>query len=435
MDYFNLMFTHSWSEKSVINLTTVSIEYLQPLIDFVYTLDAEYFKRQNYSESFLYQMIVIADQFFVESLKKVCEILILEKISVKKCGDMLEFAIIYNCEILKQGCLEFICHNLNRVLSQKSLEGCEPEVLKAVNKKYREIFKEVFDYRMITPNSDAVEDEVLESFVADFEVDLEYRMSEEDFLEADKDKKKEKELRVRETDTRQHEKHAIMSMRELNLRDERKVSESNDIKKEVPIERKSWTTVNDTKDLKKKPLVRTNEILKSESKPVDNFKELPQKKTVVDPQPSTSYAAMNLGDFGLHKGQKMSQKERKRLSSTSKVDVFETPVKTIPSPTVTSPWGVVSPSTSEASPISLDSRRSRKISTDASFSEILENERRQKEYIDKMASKSLHLTQIEELAIGELRQFYNVDNIGDEVITIQRKPMPTTINFAVWQKN
>lgn len=430
------MFTHSWSERSVINLTTVSIDYLKPLIDFVYTSDADYFKRQNHNEAYLYQMIVLSDQFFVERLKHVCETLILEKISVRKCGDMLEFAMIYNCEILKNGCLEFICQNLSRVLSQKSLEGCDPEVLKAVNNKYREIFKDVFDYRMITPNSDAVEDEVLASFIEDFEVDLNYRMTEEE-QEAVNNKKQDKENKVKESNTRQHEKHAIMSMRELNLKDERKINDDNYLKKEIQkadgilhAEVKSWVTINDKKEIKKKTPIKTNEIMNNESKPSESFKTLEPKK-LVESEPSTSHAAMSLGDFGLHKGQKLSQKQRRRISSTSKVEILETPTKSIPSPTVTSPWGVVSPN--EPSPIQT---RQRKASTDCSFMEILENEKKQKEYFDRMTSKSLHLTQIEEVAIGELSQFYNVDNIADEVITIQRKPMPTTnMNFAVWQKN
>lgn len=432
------MFTHSWSERSVINLTTVSIDYMRPLIDFVYTSDADYFKRQNYNEAFLYQMVVLSDQFFVERLKKVCEILILEKISVRKCGEMLQFAMIYNCEILKNGCLEFICQNLSRVLTQKSLEGCDPEVLKAVNAKYRVIFKDVFDYRMITPNSDAVEDEVLESFIEDFEVDLNYRITEEE-QEAVNVRKQEKENRVKDTNTRQHEKQAIMSMRELNLRDEkiRKVSESNGLKTEIQkvdgllqTEAKTWVTINDKKDIKKKVPIKTNEVLNSEPKPSENFSVLEQRK-VVEPEPSTSHAAMSLSDFGLNKGKKMSQKERKRLSSTSNVQVFETPTKSEPaSPIVTSPWGVVS--SNEPSPME---RRQRKASSDCSFIEILEDEKKQKEHFDRMISKSLHLTQIEEQAIVELEQFYNVDNVADEVITIQRKPMPRSINFAVWQKN
>uniref|UniRef100_A0A1A9VU68 ANK_REP_REGION domain-containing protein n=1 Tax=Glossina austeni TaxID=7395 RepID=A0A1A9VU68_GLOAU len=55
-----------------------------------------------------------------------------------------------------------------------------------------------------------------------------------------------------------------------------------------------------------------------------------------------------------------------------------------------------------------------------SFSQILIEEKRQRE----------------EHAIAELRDFYNVGNLKDEIITIQRKPQPTPPpNFASWKRD
>ncbi|GBP96547.1 Inhibitor of Bruton tyrosine kinase [Eumeta japonica] len=70
-----------------------------------------------------------------------------------------------------------------------------------------------------------------------------------------------------------------------------------------------------------------------------------------------------------------------------------------------------------------------------SFSQILAEEKRQREYYERIKHKSLALTQIEEQAIADLKEFYNVQNVADEVITIQRKCAQPTINFAVWQRN
>ncbi|XP_053664710.1 inhibitor of Bruton tyrosine kinase [Anopheles marshallii] len=70
------------------------------------------------------------------------------------------------------------------------------------------------------------------------------------------------------------------------------------------------------------------------------------------------------------------------------------------------------------------------------FNEILEDERRQKRYFEKIKSKSLIQTQIEERAIEELRAFYNVEHVFDESITIERYRPPLLENgpnFAVWQ--
>lgn len=178
LEYFNMMFAHTWAEQSTVNLSTIPPEYMRPIIEFLYSSDVGNFRKQNFSETFLFNMIVYCDQFFIESLRKVCEILILEKITIRKCGEFLDFACMYNCEILKEGCLEFICQNLARVLNYKSLDMCEPEALKNINEHYRKMFKDVFDYRMITPDSDAVDDELLLSFVDDFRIDLNYRMDE-----------------------------------------------------------------------------------------------------------------------------------------------------------------------------------------------------------------------------------------------------------------
>lgn len=435
LEYFSLMFNHAWSEKHCINLSTISIDYLKPLIDFVYTSDADYFRRQNYNEAFLYQMIVLSDQFFVDRLKKICEILILDKISIKKCGEMLEFATVYNCDILKNGCLEFVCQNLGRVLIQKSLEICEPEVLKAINKKYRAIFKGVFDYRMITPNSDAVEDEILESYIEDFEVDLNYQMAAEVQEAIHNIKKQDKENKTKDSTTRQHEKQAIMSMRKLNIRDERKNSISNNLEKEVQevdgilqSEARAWVKINDKNEIKRKIATKLNDILTNEPKPSESFTLLEPKKAI---EHELSYTAMSLNDFGINKIKKISQKERKRLSSTSNVQISELPLKIEPSLSpVICPWGA--PSSIEP-PIGRS--QNKEVLSDCSFMEIIKNEKRQKEHVDRMISKPLHLTQIEEEAIGKLKQFYNIDNTADEVITIQRKPMSSALNFSVWPKN
>lgn len=180
LQFFEMMFTHTWAEQNTIQLNTVPYEYMEAIIDFLYSLDAERFRREQYRESFLHNMIVFCDQYFIENLREVCEILLLEKISIRKCGEMLDFACMYNCDVLKRGCMDFICQNMSRVLLQKSLHNCEPTSLKWINGHYRNMFKHVFDYRVITPDSEAIDEACLLSFVEDFQVDLNYRMDGEE---------------------------------------------------------------------------------------------------------------------------------------------------------------------------------------------------------------------------------------------------------------
>jgi len=54
------------------------------------------------------------------------------------------------------------------------------------------------------------------------------------------------------------------------------------------------------------------------------------------------------------------------------------------------------------------------------FQDIMHQETLQKESIYRAQSKSLTITQLEERAIEELEQFYNIDNVFDELITVQR---------------
>jgi len=54
------------------------------------------------------------------------------------------------------------------------------------------------------------------------------------------------------------------------------------------------------------------------------------------------------------------------------------------------------------------------------FQDIMHQETLQKESIYRAQSKSLTITQLEEQAIEELEQFYNIDNVFDELITVQR---------------
>ncbi|XP_023296811.2 inhibitor of Bruton tyrosine kinase [Lucilia cuprina] len=495
LEYFEMMFTHTWAEQTTINLSTVPIEYMQAIIEFLYSLDVEHFRKQQYRETFLYNMIVFCDQFFIERLRKVCEILLLDKISIRKCGDMLDFACMYNCELMKKGCLDFICQNLARILLQKTLFNCEPEALKCINQHYRDMFKEIFDYRIITPDSEAVDDDCLCSFVDDFQVDLSYRMDEEEqirYRTAQKTKAKENKTKLT---TRQYEREAISSMMEtLNVKETtertRKISEKSKVVKEaeevsnkLQNEAKLWMKVLDKKELKKKvsldQALKVNEIIKQEEPTSPNYVSINKINETVNKTPekelgkelpSTSSSSklynINLSDLTTPPREKLSQKQRKRLTSESSNAVGSwraaALVENKPASVVQTPnaWGIVpqSPTSnmdydtlysaaigSSADPSSFANmiKSNTKTSTTTasntnannSFSQILAEEKRQREYYERTKHKSLVLTQIEEQAIAELKEFYNVDNVTDEIITIQRKSIQPTINFAIWQRN
>ncbi|XP_001360463.3 inhibitor of Bruton tyrosine kinase [Drosophila pseudoobscura] len=468
LEYFEMMFTHSWAERTTVNMEGVPAEYMEPVLDYLYSLDTEAFCKQNYTETFLYNMVTFCDQYFIESLQNVCESLILDKISIRKCGEMLDFAAMYNCKLLHKGCMDFICHNLARVLCYRSIEQCDEATLKCLNDHYRKMFSNVFDYRQITPFSEAIEDELLLSFVVDCDIDLDYRMDPETKLKAAA-KHKQKDLR-RQDARHYYEQQAISSMmRSLSVSESASGPEATTGPQEsTRSEGKNWSRVVDKKEQKRKladTALKVNNTLKLEEPPRPELEVIERAPMKEQTPPPTSPAeetstplskSYNLDLSSLTpQSQKLSQKQRKRLSSESKS--WRSPlVEQEPTTPVAVPnaWGLP-PATPSSSSFS-DSPATGSISDPTSFanmmrgqaaaattptekgqsfSRILADERRQRESFERMRNKSLAHTQIEETAIAELREFYNVDNTDDETITIERKSRPTDINFSTWLKH
>ncbi|ALC41431.1 CG8060 [Drosophila busckii] len=460
LEYFEMMFMHSWAERATVNFASVPLEYMEPVLDYLYSLDTEAFCKQNYSETFLYNMITLCDQYFITSLQHVCESLILDKISIRKCGEMLDFAVMYNCKLLLQGCLDFICQNLARVLCYRSIEQCEAVTLKLVNEHYRKMFKTVFDYRQITPFSEAIEDELLLSFVDGCAVDLDYR-ADADALSKQAVKHKQKELHKQ--DARHYEQQAISSMmRTLSVSESTNNETATAAAHATSADAKSWLRVVDKKDQKRKQAetaLKVNNIIKQEEpatptlsvmSPRAFVERTPQKEQTPslpntpteDSSPLSKSYNLDLSSL-LPQSQKLSQKQRKRLSSESQswrapLELPNTPIA------VPNAWGTVA-SPESAEPLSFEPAATGSSSDPSSFanmmrgrdsfSKIQADERRQRESYERMRNKSLVHTQIEETAISELREFYNVDNIDDETITIERKSRPSDINFSTWLKH
>lgn len=432
---------------------------MEPIIDYLYSSDFNTFKTQKSSENFLFNMISICDQFFVEQLRKNLEILITERLSIRNCGEILEFACYYNCELLEKVCMEFICSNLSRVLENRTLEQLEAEILFRINKNYRMMFKTV-DYRIIAPYADAIEDELLESFIHDFSVDLDYKNIE---LGLTKTKSKFKNKPTRRSDQRNCEKEAMIFFSDLSINEPVKNSSICEEDDKIQPEAKLWQKV-DKKDFKKKtpPAVKINEILQNESKiktQFINLNSIIKSPELIDEIIFTSSPVKNqdspsevhnrtlfsLADVAPFKTGKLSQKQRKRLSSETNCSIIPQS-SIIEQPVIPNVWGSVVTSPTKAIDIPAGNSRNKNRSIrneinspssftsppESSISSIIRDEKQQKVYYEKTKMKSLALTQMEEAAIEELKRFYNVENVFDESIKVERR-QKVTINFAVWQ--
>lgn len=489
LEYFNLMFNSSWSEstKEVINLTTIPLEYMEPIINFLYHNDTNVIRKEQHTDTFLYHLMEICDQFFVTRLKNIIEIIMIEKMNARKCADMFEFAIMFNCTLLEMAALDFICQNMGRLLENRCLDHLHIESLKKISTHYRRIFQ-FNDSDLITNYfyNDVITDEMILCFVDDFHIDLYYKNSD------DTTKSKPKKTERLSSDKRNYEKDAINHVKNMSLESnapsainiitpvEHIIIESEEISRSIESEAAKWMKVTDKKDIKKKnvlTVVKTNELLKNEPKEPDNFTPLKSKKT--DESMDKSFSSnidesssiifnLSLGDFTPQKGAKLSQRQRRRqlsqsdnspsinenLQSPSFKSTWKTPDEQTPH---SNAWGnkissnsqdipkIIAakkmPSTSfndsscslsSPSP-SKSSAMSPSVQSNSSFTKILADERKQKDLYNKMKCKSLLLTQIEETAISELKKFYNVDNVFDENIEIERKSnVNPTVNFAQW---
>lgn len=494
LEYFNLMFNSSWSEstKDVVNLTTIPLEYMEPIINFLYHNDTNIIRNEQYTDTFLYHLMEICDQFFVTRLKNIVEIIMIEKMNARKCADMFEFAIMFNCTLLETAALDFICQNMGRLLENRCLDHLQIESLEKISTHYRRIYQ--FNDSDLISNyffNDFISDEMILSFIDDFQVDLYYKNSD------DTPKSKPKKTERLSSDKRNYEKEAINYVKNLSLESDASITniitpvediinEAEEVSKSIESEAAKWMKVADKKDVKKKnvlTVLKTSELLKNEPKEPENFTPLKIKNTdesmdksfrsSVDESPSIIFN-LSLGDFTPQKGAKLSQKQRRRQLSQS--DSSPLINENLQSPPFKSAWNAPvekseqsnawenrncsdaqeilktrtqpiniaakkMPSTSFNDSISLpllspskSTARSPSVQSNSSFTKILADERKQKEYYNKMKSKSLLLTQIEEAAISELKKFYNVDNVFDENIEIERKSnVNSTVNFARWR--
>lgn len=449
MEYFKMMFFHTWSEENIISLQNVTFEYLNPIINFCYSNDAEAFSQANYTENFMFNMIALCDQYLIENVKNIFEKIICGKVFLRNCGEILEFSFNYNCEILKKFCMEFIAQNFSRILEGSTLDNLDEDVLLELSKFYRSFFHyNSSSNHTITPCSDAVTEEEMDKFIEDFQ-QLDICPINNQQNSAKKPMKIKNQPSKSQLTKRTYEKEGVKNLMEkveveslLNERS-RKVSER------IVDEKldSSWHRAEkDKRDIKKKVLIAPmvlNEIIKSEPIPIaGNFVNLKTFNSSASEEVTSPRNTITLADFTIKQS-----KNKKRTASEDEGQ------STIIAASPKSPWNMESIELKAAnnfnvgqSPITKKSPKVNKSSSSNSsfnnpmgsaekkFSLILKDEKKDKEMFQKSKSKSLILTQIEEKAILDLSEFYNIDNIFDENIKIGRKQNHVaTSNFSLWQ--
>ncbi|CAG9862774.1 unnamed protein product [Phyllotreta striolata] len=419
MEYFNTMFMR-WNGE---NTTEVSLPFskttVEALLEYLYT---DSLSRLDSSEiNHLFNVLILADQLFVTRLKEQCERLLSDILTLRNVVQILSFANVYSAVKLKYCCLKFIVDNVPALLEWKALNDLDEDLLKELSEYYFEENHRI-QCRVITPYSTAVSDDTIENLALTHPV----CMTEDTPVKPIVQKKRHRVHRSSDKNVSISDNDGSFdniiqfpdepSTPETAIARERKIDSTDRLKSiqpgresDVPDRLKSIQPgrESDVPD-RLKSILAASEAIRNEPDG-DDFKSL-----------SASFEFPELGRssfpshnrFSPHKSEsrmkivKMSQKQRKRQSSESKaVDTVLMPA----SPK--NPWKII-PET--AGPVQSPEFKH------ININDIISDERKQKENLVKLTTRSLIYTQIEDRAIVELHKFYNTENVEEELIEIER---------------
>ena len=136
--YFEALFSHDFkeNEQRVVNFS--SQDDGVPLDSFILML------RHLYSSSndtpvcrveprHLYDLLSLADRFNVASIKRKCEHILAQCISVDNVCNIFKYANTFNCERLRETCLLYTEENYQEVISSAGFEDLDKdEILKII---------------------------------------------------------------------------------------------------------------------------------------------------------------------------------------------------------------------------------------------------------------------------------------------------------------
>ncbi|XP_056647953.1 inhibitor of Bruton tyrosine kinase [Diorhabda sublineata] len=392
LEYFNNMFMR-WNGKATSEISIpFSRTTAEALLEYLYT---DSLSKLNYLEvDHLFNILILADQLFVTRLKEQCELLLSDLLTLKNIIQITTFADIYNADKLKYCCMMFIIANIAPLLEVKAFNDLDDELLKELSDFYFDRKKEI-QCRVITPYSTAVSDDFITSIAGDYPVSMteeveitqnkpvhkkrtrQRRHSERNVSVSDKDVSNDSIIQFPDEPVCLIENNYPSRLKSINVAS--KIVEKEEI-------HENYTSLNNISDRS------------SLSISFDDSMEFPElgSPNIIKGSIQKSESKIRIV--------KMSQKQRKRLFSESKV--ADTTTTTI---TPKNPWKI------------LPDNNSPELTSDTKqINDIIYDEKKQKENLMKMTNKPLIFTQMEDKAIDELHKFYNVENSFDELISVER---------------
>ncbi|KAF2882129.1 hypothetical protein ILUMI_24051 [Ignelater luminosus] len=429
LEYFNNLFSSRWNSESLTKEISLPFPHnvLNQLIEFLYTDNLPLLENEDIDH--VCNLLILADQLFVLRLKEICECTLSTFITLKNVVQMLSFSSLYNANQLKIYCMEFICANLAAILEVRSLEMVDEDLLRDLTNFYCN-YNPIMQQRIITPYSYAPSDEIVSAAGNIHHIVIDDSDCESEIKSTPKPQKKRSRPR----------KNASLdgnSKKERSISDSVETPNETDVGNEnsTKVKTETFVEIESSSKLSNEShstvvQTRLKAIVFAQSKTdcdniVTEYTKLPLKPNKVEVSLDDFPELDSHHSYGLyskspstkekidikHKITKLSQKQRKRLSSENSSSVTE-PCSPKLSESPKNPWKIcteitnISPVGSPIGPATMDS--------------IITDEKRQKENLVKMRTKLLVHTQVEDKAIEDLYKFYNVDNVFDEIVVINR---------------
>lgn len=159
-EYFNNLFSLRWAESSSVHRISLPYSYtvVEHLLEYLYTDKLSTIENEDIEN--VCNLLILADEYFMERLKQICEYFLSTHITLKNVSQMFAFSYTYNAKQLSECCMEFICLNLSAVLESRCLDDIDEILLKDLSNFYAK-WNPILQQRIITPYSTAPEDDVV----------------------------------------------------------------------------------------------------------------------------------------------------------------------------------------------------------------------------------------------------------------------------------
>jgi len=148
-EYFFSMFNSGWTESCSILSLPLPASTVQTVVDYLYRDDSAQVNKSEDIE-FVCNILVVADQFLLSRLKQICEGQLTKLFTLKNVAEILQFSFNYSAGQLQNSAMQFICLNLPALLENRTLELLDKEVFSSLDKFYRNS-NPTFSKRRIAP--------------------------------------------------------------------------------------------------------------------------------------------------------------------------------------------------------------------------------------------------------------------------------------------